>query len=96
MENFDFGFTGMPRPSEEATLIIAKQQGFDPPIFPQIYRIDGKDVDNSGNELSSRAPFGQVTNCPVHCTIRLVPGVHSIEVNFNEGNMPVVGSEINL
>ena len=95
---FNFGFDGAPRPSQEATLIV---QDLSPRKFGividtvrvRVFTIDGKSVDKLGNQLSNPgllgAAFGSVSHCEFDCMIRLLPGVHSIQVNFFSGGYPI-------
>jgi hypothetical protein len=92
--DFNFGFDGAPRPSQEATLIV---EDLSPRKFgvvvdivrARVFSVDGKSADKLGSQLSSRGLFAPVSHCETDCTIRLLPGVHLIEVNFASGGYPV-------
>jgi len=91
---FNFGFDGAARPTQEATLIV---QDLSPRKFGirldtflvRVFSVDGKDTDKSGNQLSGHFMFGVRSNCETDCTIRLLPGAHSIEVNYFSGGYPI-------
>lgn len=89
---FNFGFDGAPRPSQEAILIVKEFDDIRKNWLgislvmdrwvPRVFSVDGKVVDKVGNQLSSPWLFGPRSHCDSDCVIRLLPGVHSVEVNY--------------
>ena len=84
--DFDFGST--PSSTQDAVLIVKKidKTGNLGIVIDywvlSVYSVDGKIADNTGSQLSNSMGLGGITNCSYDCVIVLLPGVHSVEVNF--------------
>lgn len=88
MAHRDFDFGSAPSSTQDATLIVKKidQTGNLGIVIDywvlSVYGVDGKMADNAGHPLSNSMGLGLISNCSYDCMIVLLPGAHSIEVNF--------------